>query len=405
MAFWNRAQNPELFKASLAGDTATVMALLNNGVDVDVKNAEGETALMAAALKGHKEIVELLILKGADVDIKASDGATAFMAATVGGHIRIKELLTLAGSGIEGLNSSDKCGIEQKKQMLTETVQKATKLSVPHYELKLPDGTLREITGAKDLRDELVDGSIPGGMPCRPIAKTGKGGVVKEAAWGTVASIIGRSGFEGRVLFRPVWAHTITGLWIGAVIGFAAWLLLDVFNCLRTALELSGPQYNSRGHAVSTKLAAFAIVCMYWFLSGALPMLAETLRVNWLKKLAATASARAFQFGIGGLILLGVQGGDPSAVLAGIAPGLSAAFGAMVVGALVFGPPGAVIGTVTGLLRAPGLAVAAQREQESLLLPLLGGILAPVATTAAVIVLWQRYGAALADSVLQGFVR
>jgi len=76
--------------------------------------------------------------------------------------------------------------------------------AIPRYELKLPDSTLRQITGAEDVRDELVDGRLPGDTPCRPIAKPGKGGVLKEATSGTAASIIGRSGFQGRVLFRPV---------------------------------------------------------------------------------------------------------------------------------------------------------------------------------------------------------
>jgi hypothetical protein len=173
----------------------------------------------------------------------------------------------------------------------------AAKSPAQRYELKLPDGTARQITGADDIRDELVDGRISGDMPCRPIARPRKNGSVKEAAWGTIASTIGRSGFAGRVLFRPVWAHTIAGLGIGVAIGFAAWLLLDAFNTLSAALQLSGPQYNSRGHAIATRFAAFAIVCLFWFLSGALPLLAATLPIDWLKKLASTASARAFQLG------------------------------------------------------------------------------------------------------------
>jgi hypothetical protein len=60
---------------------------------------------------------------------------------------------------------------------------------------------------------------------------------------------------------------------------------------------------------------------------------------------------------------------------------------------------------VTGLLRAPGLVVAAQREQETLLLPLLGGVLTPVAIGAAAIVLWLRYGADVANFALRDFVR
>ena len=67
---------------------------------------------------------------------------------------------------------------------------------------------------------------------------------------------------------------------------------------LSAALQLSGRTVRSPWSCHRhEKFAAFAIVCMFWFLSGTLPtMLAATLRVDWLKKLAATASARAFRF-------------------------------------------------------------------------------------------------------------
>jgi len=273
------------------------------------------------------------------------------------------------------------------------------------WEVKLPDDTIRQITGLEDIRDELIAGTIPGDLPCRRIATPGKDGMAKESAWGMVADTIGCSGFEGRVMFRPVWAHSIAGLGIGAATGFAIWMLLNVLGGLRSAIELSGTQFNDRGHALASKFAAYAVVSMFWFLTGALPLLAETYRTHWLKKAAAATSPRAFQLAIGGLIAIGMIGQDPSAVFAGLLPGLGSAFGSMIAGALVLGPPGIIIGTCTGLIRTSGLATAARRQRESLWLPLLGGILVPAAISAAVVLLWMRYSDDLIKGVMQSFLR
>ena len=57
-----------LWAAARTGDLATVEALLQSGLDIDVATEYGSTALAFAADQGHLEIVQLLLQRGAEVD-------------------------------------------------------------------------------------------------------------------------------------------------------------------------------------------------------------------------------------------------------------------------------------------------------------------------------------------------
>ena len=60
----NKSENREiaLIKAAKKGQSYTVRALLEVGVDVNAENRRGWTALMMATWKGHTEIANLLKL-------------------------------------------------------------------------------------------------------------------------------------------------------------------------------------------------------------------------------------------------------------------------------------------------------------------------------------------------------
>ena len=68
-----------LHGASRAGDTKLVKQLLDQGVPVDEKDKEGNTALMEASLHGQTEVVKLLIDKGALFDAMDARGDTALL--------------------------------------------------------------------------------------------------------------------------------------------------------------------------------------------------------------------------------------------------------------------------------------------------------------------------------------
>ena len=72
--------------ASETGNIEKVKELLALGVDVNIQDEEGLTALMNASSWGHEEIVKELIRAKADVNVQNVYGYTAFMNASYEGH-------------------------------------------------------------------------------------------------------------------------------------------------------------------------------------------------------------------------------------------------------------------------------------------------------------------------------
>lgn len=87
----NGPDEAALRAAAVSGDTAAIKALLDKGVKVNAKDAEGRTALTEAAYWGHTEIAKLLIERGADIFAKKNDGSTPLTVA--GTHKDIAELI------------------------------------------------------------------------------------------------------------------------------------------------------------------------------------------------------------------------------------------------------------------------------------------------------------------------
>jgi ankyrin repeat protein len=93
------AEISSLQAAAFVGDLAKVRAFINNGIDVNSKNAMTKgTALHSAAAADRKEIVEFLINCGSDVDIKDKMGRTALDLAKENVHTEIVELLRKHGA-------------------------------------------------------------------------------------------------------------------------------------------------------------------------------------------------------------------------------------------------------------------------------------------------------------------
>ena len=63
----------DLIEAAGRGDAAEVRQLLDDGADVNARDASGRTAVTAAALGDHVEAARVLISAGADVDLQDAD--------------------------------------------------------------------------------------------------------------------------------------------------------------------------------------------------------------------------------------------------------------------------------------------------------------------------------------------
>lgn len=69
------------FAAAKTGNQEVINEFLKYGFPVDVRNADGYTALMMATYYGHQEIVTGLLKQGADRCLRDNKGNTALMGA------------------------------------------------------------------------------------------------------------------------------------------------------------------------------------------------------------------------------------------------------------------------------------------------------------------------------------
>ena len=63
----------ELYQAVSRGDVAELRRLVASGMNVDVLDEDGWTALLYAALNGHVEAIRVLVELGANKDAKVSE--------------------------------------------------------------------------------------------------------------------------------------------------------------------------------------------------------------------------------------------------------------------------------------------------------------------------------------------
>jgi uncharacterized protein len=128
----------KLTKAAYKGDSAEVEQLLKNGSDPDERQM-GITALMTACNRGHADVVRLLVEKGADVNAKDWEGWSPLMAAVAGAAhddernkeercLEIVEFLIANGADVNqkgrrfqtALNDAEKAGHQRVKDLLIQ---------------------------------------------------------------------------------------------------------------------------------------------------------------------------------------------------------------------------------------------------------------------------------------------
>jgi excisionase family DNA binding protein len=105
-----------LIEAAYEGNTVQVQSLIEEGVNVNEKDASGRTALMIAANRGHTYVVQLLLECGADVNATDNNGLTAIQAAESRGFQRIVSMLrkfSAAPSNPEAVSSLKSGGTQR----------------------------------------------------------------------------------------------------------------------------------------------------------------------------------------------------------------------------------------------------------------------------------------------------
>ncbi len=87
-----------LLRAINTGQTDEARRIVDSGADINIGTEEGVTPLINAAGMGNVEVVRLLIEKGADVNKATNSNYTALMSASLNGHFEIVQVLLDAGA-------------------------------------------------------------------------------------------------------------------------------------------------------------------------------------------------------------------------------------------------------------------------------------------------------------------
>lgn len=90
--------NTALIAAAAANQRSILKLLLQRGANVNAQSGDGTSALMNAAVYGNLEIAKALIEVGAEIDLKKSNGETALVGAIQYGHLPMVELLLSKGA-------------------------------------------------------------------------------------------------------------------------------------------------------------------------------------------------------------------------------------------------------------------------------------------------------------------
>ena len=79
-------------------------ALLDQGADIEARDASGRSALHWACRRGHGEIVALLLDRGGDIEAVNNAGWTPVMSASLNGRLEVVQLLHARGADIHHSN-------------------------------------------------------------------------------------------------------------------------------------------------------------------------------------------------------------------------------------------------------------------------------------------------------------
>ncbi len=94
-------RDADLVAAAALGDRGAVQRLLDLGLALDARDAQGCTALIRATGGGHAELATLLLTRGADADARAASGITALGAALNAGRIALVDRLLEHGIAVD----------------------------------------------------------------------------------------------------------------------------------------------------------------------------------------------------------------------------------------------------------------------------------------------------------------
>lgn len=93
------------FQDARAGKTSELSKKLTK-LDINKRNDQGQTLLMAAASQGHEDTVQLLLKHKADVNVVDTEGGTALLMAIYNEQTTTAKTLIEAGTNLSIINSN-----------------------------------------------------------------------------------------------------------------------------------------------------------------------------------------------------------------------------------------------------------------------------------------------------------
>lgn len=97
----------DFLRASREGNESVVREFLRAGMNPDVADERGVTAVASAAAGGHGHVVDLLLASGAKPNAATPEGQTALMAAAQSGDERAVKALLAAGADAQAKDGAD----------------------------------------------------------------------------------------------------------------------------------------------------------------------------------------------------------------------------------------------------------------------------------------------------------
>ena len=122
--------NEQLLQATQHGDRDAVLKLLQQGADINVRDAQGRTSVMIATYQHNTEMVRALLQAGADVNIRDNNKENPLLHAAAQGWLDILRLaieahadtrLTNRFGGISIIPASERGHVEIVQELLTYT--------------------------------------------------------------------------------------------------------------------------------------------------------------------------------------------------------------------------------------------------------------------------------------------
>eukprot|EP00002_Diphylleia_rotans_P028415 TRINITY_DN5737_c0_g1_i3.p1 TRINITY_DN5737_c0_g1~~TRINITY_DN5737_c0_g1_i3.p1 ORF type:complete len:402 (+),score=73.99 TRINITY_DN5737_c0_g1_i3:70-1275(+) len=100
LGLWDEGilKSRDIWRAAACNNLAAIQALMQSGVDVNTRNAYGQTALHTASWHGFVDIMRFLIEHHADVNVADHDGQTPLHWASGSGFVEAVDLLVTKGA-------------------------------------------------------------------------------------------------------------------------------------------------------------------------------------------------------------------------------------------------------------------------------------------------------------------